>query len=357
MNDNQMMDVYVDFLISSFGQATGTGLSRLLDGMISHDQVQRFLARPIRDGRDLWRVVKPYVREIECDDGVLIVDDSISEKPHTDENEIICWHYDHTSGQVIKGINFITVLYHAGEVSLPVGFHLVAKTESYYDAKSGKEKRRSTVKKNEVYREMLRQALLNHILFQYVLSDSWYASAKNMVFIKHEMERDFVMPLKSNQRVALSVADKKQGRTQRIDTLQSEPKTVTTVYLKGVDFPLHQITQIFTNEDGSTGVQYLVTSDLELDYDQIVTIYQKRWKVEPYHKSLKQNASLAKSPTRTVTTQSNHFFAALCAYVKLETLKMKCHLNHAALKARLYLCANRAAFDEWQRLQAAPLTA
>jgi hypothetical protein len=29
---------------------------------------------------------------------VLILDDSIAEKPYTDENDIICWHYDHTQG-------------------------------------------------------------------------------------------------------------------------------------------------------------------------------------------------------------------------------------------------------------------
>jgi hypothetical protein len=50
--------------------------------------------------------------------------------------------------------------------------------------------------------------------------------------------------------------------------------------------------------------------------------------VEEYHKSLKQNASLEKSPTHTVCTQSNHLFASLCGYIKLELLKLSNHLNH-----------------------------
>jgi hypothetical protein len=37
----------------------------------------------------LWRLVKPYVRQIEQGDGVLMLDDSIAEKRYTDENEII----------------------------------------------------------------------------------------------------------------------------------------------------------------------------------------------------------------------------------------------------------------------------
>ena len=104
MNDKELLDIYTDYLISSFGLTTGTGLSRLLDGAISHDRVQRFLASPVKNGADLWKVVKPYIRQIQKDAGVLIVDDSISEKPYTDENEIICWHWDHSKGMSVKGI-------------------------------------------------------------------------------------------------------------------------------------------------------------------------------------------------------------------------------------------------------------
>ena len=211
MDDKELLDIYTDYLISSLGLTTGTGLSQLLDGAISHDRIQRFLASPTQSGADFWQVVKPYVRQIQDAAGVLIVDDSISEKPHTDENDIICWHYDHTTGQTIKGINFITALYHVPGVSLPVAYHLVAKTEVYTDKKSGKQKRRSPVTKNEVYQTLLRQAVHNQIPFRYVLNDVWYASADNMMFIKHELQHDFVMPLKSNRKVALRPRQRKEG--------------------------------------------------------------------------------------------------------------------------------------------------
>jgi hypothetical protein len=357
MNDNELLDIYTDYLISSFGLTTGTGLSHLLNGAISHDRIQRFLAEPVHSGKDLWKIVKPYVRQVQADDGVIIVDDSISEKPHTDENDIICWHYDHTKGHSIKGINFITALYHVGDVSLPVNYHLVVKTEVYTDNKTGKEKRRSPVTKNEVYRQLLRQVKQNQILFRYVLNDVWFASADNMKFVKHELEREFLMPLKTNRKVALSLEDKKQGRYGRVDALALEPDTVVTIYLEGVDFPLHLVKQVFTNADASIGILYLVTSDLDLTYDGITTIYGKRWNVEPYHKSLKQNASLSKSPTKTVTTQTNHVFASLCAFIKLEMLKVSTKTNHFALKAKLYLNALRSAFQTLDTLQPIRLAA
>lgn len=357
MNENELLDIYTDYLISSFGLTTATGLAQLLNGAISHDRIQRFLAADPKTGKDLWLVVKAYVRQIQSDDGVIIVDDSISEKPHTDENAIVAWHYDHTSGQSIKGINFVTALYHAKGVSLPVNYHLIAKTENYLDQKTGKEKRRSPLTKNEVYRQLLQQVLRNQIPFRYVVNDVWFASAENMNFIVHDLKRHFVMPLKSNRKLALSRQDKQNGSYLRVDELSIETDTELTIYLEGVDFPLKLVKQVFTNGDGSIGILYLVSSDLDLSYTGLTTIYQKRWNVEPYHKSLKQNASLSKSPTRTVTTQSNHFFAALCSYIKLEILKVKTKSNHFALKSKLYMQALRTAFDALHALQPIRLAA
>jgi len=97
-------------------------------------------------------------------------------------------------------------------------------------------------------------------------------------------------------------------------------------------------------------VLYLVSSDLTLDYERMTTIYQGRWKVEEYHKSLKSNASLAKSPTKTTRTQSNHFFCCIYAFVKLERIKIATKMNHFALRSRIYLKAIQASYQELQKL-------
>lgn len=354
---DKLLDLYSDYLISSLGLTTATGLATLLQGGISHDQVTRFLASKPRTSADLWKIAKPFVRGIQGDQGVMIVDDSISEKPYTDENDIVCWHYDHSHQRTVKGINFLTSLYHSQGVSLPVGFALVAKTEHYIDKKDSKERRRSPVSKNEHYRTLLEQAVKNQIPFRYVLNDIWYSSAENMMFIKHTLGKDFVMPIKSNRKVALSLADKQQGRYVQVEMLTLEANATTTIYLEGVDFPMLLVKQVFVNEDGSTGILYLVTSDTTLSYDDLTTIYQRRWNVEPYHKSLKQNASLEKSPTQTVVTQTNHFFAALCAFIKLEMLKGTTKLNHFALKTKLYVNALQEAFSTLREFEPVQLAA
>ncbi len=351
MKNKELLDIYSDYLMSAFGQTTGTGLAGLLGNSVSHDRIQRLLAQERLGSAELWQVVKPYVRQIEQVNGVIIIDDSIAEKPYTDENDIICWHFDHSQNRSMKGINFMTCLYHAGGYSLPVGFTIVAKTEFYLDKKDGKQKRRSPIGKNEHYRDLLRHAKQNQIPFKYVLSDVWYSAADNMTFIKHDLDKDFIMPLKANRKVALSEQAKRAGAWVRLDQVTLDANTPLEIYLESVDFPLLLVKQVFANEDGSTGIQYLVSSDTTLTFDQITTIYRQRWNVEPYHKSLKQNASLEKSPTQTVTSQANHLFAALCAFIKLEWLRKTTKLNHFALKSKLYVAALHSAYAILRQFQ------
>jgi len=159
----------------------------------------------------------------------------------------------------------------------------VAKTEHHTDPKDGKEKQCSPKTKNEYYREMTQQAVHNQIQFKYVLNDVWFSAAENTNFVKTTLKKDFVMPPKANRKVTMSLSAKQNGQYQRVETLE----------------------------------------------------------LEPYHKLLKQNASLEKSPTQKVTTQSNHFFAALCGYIKLELLKVATKINHFALKSKLYFQATQ----------------
>src|SRR5207253_10849922 len=165
----KLLDLYTDYLISSFGQVTATGLARLLNGEVSHDQITRFLSSEPKRSADLWRIAKPLVRSIESNDGVIVIDDTIEEKQFTDENELICWHWDHSKGRNIKGINFLSALYVTEQGALPVAFDLVTKMEAYVDEKTGTLRRKSSMSKNERYRSLLRVCVHNQIKFRYVI--------------------------------------------------------------------------------------------------------------------------------------------------------------------------------------------
>ena len=277
------LDLYTDYLISTFGSATATGLSAMVDGDVSHDSVTRFLSEREYTSKDLWLQVKSTVREIEKDDGVLIFDDTIQEKAWTDENEVMCWHFDHCSGRTVRGINLLNALYHSGEVSIPVAFEVIRKPLQFCDVKTRQIKRASLVTKNELMREMIGTCVNNTLKFRYVLMDSWFGSVENFDFIVKK-KKHFIAALKDNRLVALSEEDKRQGRFVRIDALALADKQAVRGWLKGYANAVLLVRQVFTNEDGCTGLLNLVCSDLTCDGDEITTLYKKRWKVEVFHK-------------------------------------------------------------------------
>lgn len=346
------LDLYTDYLLSTFGAATATGLSAMVEGDVSHDRITRFLSAQDYTSKDLWQQVKSTVRMLERDDGVLIFDDTIQEKAWTDESELMCWHFDHCSGRNVRGINLLNALYHCNGTSIPVAFELVKKTTQYSDLTTRQVKRKSEVTKNEMMRQMIGTCIRNTLKFHFVLMDSWFSSEENFSFIT-DKGKHFIAALKDNRLVALSEEDRKKKRFIRVDELNFSEQTTVQGWLKGYAKAVLLVRQIFTNKDGSTGILHLVCSDVTCDHDAITTTYKKRWNVEVFHKSLKSNANLAKSPTRTTRTQSNHVFMSVCAAFKLECLSIKNKLNPFALCRKLLINASRAAYAELQQFSAA----
>ena len=351
--NKELTELYSDYLLSSFGATAATGLSDMLEGEVSHDRITRFLSREVYDSRTLWQQVKPMVRKIEQPDGALIFDDTIEEKPHTDENEIVSWHFDHSKNRTVKGINILNCVYHAQGVTLPVAHEIIRKPMVFEDENTGRLKRRSEVSKNELMRRMLRVCQQNRLEYRYVLADSWFSSKENLSFIHKGLGKEFIIALKSNRTAALSHEAKLQGGFHRIDTLDLPEGLPVRGWLRGLDFPVLLLRQVFKNRDGSAGTLYLAGSDLAGEGETIKAIYQKRWKVETFHKTLKGNAALAESPAKTVRTQSNHCFMAIYSACRLEWISVAHQMNHFALRTRIYLKAIRHAFDELQLLKAA----
>jgi hypothetical protein len=350
--NKHLLDIYTDYLISSFSHTTATGLSNALGGTISHDKITRFLSKEDYDSKQLWKLVKPTIRKIESGDGIFIVDDTIEEKQYTDENELITWHFDHTFGRSVKGVNILSLLYGNSGVTLPVAFQPIQKTETYIDKKTGRERRKSVKTKNEYFRDMAKIAILeNKIKCRWILADVWYSSNDNMEFIKFDLKKDFVMPIKTNRLVCRTKEEKREGKFQQVETLNIAENTSEQIYIKELPFPVLLVKQVFKNEDGSSGILYLICSDTTVEAKTIMDVYQKRWPIEEYHKSIKSNTGLAKSPTKTIRTQQNHFFASIYAYYKLEVLKIKTKMNHFAIKSKLYIQALRASMKELEQLQ------
>ena len=226
------LELYTDYLLSTSGATTATGLSAMVDGEVSHDRISRFLAQRDYTSKDLWLQVKSTVRQLEDAEGVLIFDDTIQEKAWTDESELMCWHHDHCQGRSVRGINLLNALYHCKGRSILVAFELVVKPHQYCDLETRKIKRRSEKTKNELMREMIGACIHNALKFRFVLMDSWFASQDSFEYITGK-GKHFIAALKNNRLVALSEDDKRNKRFVAVDALKFPEHGVVQGWLNG----------------------------------------------------------------------------------------------------------------------------
>lgn len=345
---HHLVDLYTDYLLSSSSQVSCTVLSDVLNNKIKHDSFTRMLDCGLIDSRYLWQIGKPICKKIKSDDAVLILDDSVEAKPHSQTSSLINYHFDHTVGKSVKGVNFLPALYYNQEISIPVGVKFVIKDKVY--KQEGKTKFKSSISKNEHFRKLIKEAIRNELRFRYVLNDSWFCNADNMKFIAYETQGYFVMAMKENRKVALSWADKQAGKYKDIKEAVIEG-CVQRVYIEQLDFPILITKQVFKNGDGSVGTLYLCSNDLNLTYEAITTIYKKRWKVEEYHKSIKSNCSFSKSPASSRVAQQSHFIACLLAFIKLEQMKIETNTNHFALKRLITISATKNSMQRLKELK------
>jgi hypothetical protein len=343
--DKKLLDLYTDYLIVSTSQTTAVGLSNLLDKEISHDKITRFLSKEDFNGKYLWKEVKNKVRQVEKEDGVLVFDDTIEAKTYTDENDLICWHWDHSINSAIKGVNQLSLIYYVEDMTIPVGVEFIKKTELRKDEKTGKISRYSKKDKNEYLREMLDISEKNKIKYKYVLMDSWYFNSGNINHIKVKKQKDFIVAYKTTTHVFLSKEDIKTGNN--LDVSKLIDKESISVYIKNSELELKMSKHVLKEQDGKEAVLYLITSDLTLDAEGTLIVYKKRWKIEEFFKVMKSICSYSKSPTGTVKTQINHFFCSICSVFKLEVLrkKSKDKINHFFLKNKIYMSGLKKAFE------------
>ena len=354
MKSAELLDLYTDYLIVQNSQATATGCSDLLQNKVKHDSFTRVLSSKQYDSKYLWQANKKTVRALENNDGVLILDNSIIHKTYGTLNEVINYHYDHGEGRVIKGMNLLTALVRYNDATIPVGFEMLIKdqicikTNKHRQEKMGRKSRHSL---NEHARDLVKQAIFNEVKFAYILGDSWFSSKENILFFsKHK--RKFILGIPPNRLVALSCKDAKAGNYDNLNNLGLKDGEARKVYLKDIPFPVVVTHKVFKNDDNVQGELHLVTNELTLSGDHIYDLYQRRWSIETYHRSLKQNASVGKSPTKVKRSQTNHVCLALLAYSKIEQLKVSTSKNHYAIKRQLLIAANQASYLELQKLRA-----
>jgi len=101
----KLQEIYVNFILSSFGKIEMTKLAKLTGS--SHDIfTKKLLLNNNLYDKQLWKSIKPLLRDYENEDsGCIVIDDMLMHKLWTKVNDIVCWYYDHVFQKMAKSRN------------------------------------------------------------------------------------------------------------------------------------------------------------------------------------------------------------------------------------------------------------
>jgi Transposase DDE domain len=296
---------YCQYLLSSPINYTVTNLADHLDG-ISHDRINRYLRGEKLTPRLLWDNLKALVQTSA--DAYLLFDDIVLDKQYSSAIELTRRQYSGNEHRVIRGIGLISCVY----VNAQTGQFWVIDYRLYDPEGDGHSKL-------EHVAEMLSGvAYSKQLPFSTVLMDSWDAAQKLLAQID-ALGKIYYCPLKRNRRVDDS------GGTQpyqRIDELVWSSEELTEGKLIRVrGFPRDKKVKLFRVTVSTNRTDFVVTNDLSQDsMDATQEVCGIRWKIEEFHRELKQLTGVEACQCRKARIQRNHIACALLVWSRLKTM-------------------------------------
>ena len=294
---------YVEYLICTVGNFTGTNLAEHLD-QVSHDTITDYLQKERLTARSLWELVDGLI--LDSPSAFLIVDDSVQDKRYSRFIELVKLQYSGGEHGLVRGIGIVNLVHSAGarQDFYPIDYRIYAPDQ---DGKT----------KNDHFAEMVRNAISDKgIQAKRILFDTWYASADNLKLVDR-LGLTFFTTLKSNRMVSLS----KEAGYIHLDQIEWTPEQLENglmVKLKEVPFKVRLFKVVATNGD----IDWVITNspDETLTTQAAQDVSDVRWQVEELHRGLKQLTGTEKYQCRKGRSQRNHI---ACCYHAWLSLKVK----------------------------------
>lgn len=282
---------YLQFLIASPRQFTCTEAARVQPPQPlppTHDAFHRLLLRLEPDAPTLWQEARA---QVQLRQGVLVIDDTTLDKPYARHMNLVRRHWSGKHHAVVHGINLVTLLWTDGDRPIPCDYRVFT-----HDGQT----------KQDHFRALVTAARERGFQPHCVAFDGWYASLDNLKLLRSFGWR-WLTRLKSNRLVNVE----RQG-AQALGTAAISAQG-TIVYLQG--YGLVKVFRIVT-PDGDTA--HWATNDLTLDDGQRLAFAEWSWKIEEYHRGIKQFCGAERCQACSATIQRNHLTLVLRAFLRLE---------------------------------------
>jgi len=239
---------------------------------------------------------------------VLIIDDSMFERNRSKKVELLAKVYDHAKHCYKFGFRLLTLGWSDGSTFLPINSILLStenKKNRINEATAvdkrtiGYKRRELSMKKGtHAMLELLGQARNSGIPAKYVLFDSWFSSPYSLHAVKG-IGYDVIGMVKktpkmffrySGENMSLaSVYNKSKKRRGRSRYLLS---VMVDVVKDGETIPAKVV--YVRNKNKRKEYLCLISTDINLDENEIIRIYGKRWDIEVFFKVCKSYLNLGK---------------------------------------------------------------
>lgn len=309
---------YVEYLISTFGNYTGSHLAEHLED-VSHDVVTDYLRKERLTSRSLWQLVWHLIKD--GPEAFLIVDDSVQDKRYSQFIELVKRQYSGAEHEVVRGIGVVNLVHSSGTDGdfWPLDFRIYAPE---VDGKT----------KNEHFREMLVRAVADKgVQAKSIVFDCWYAGADNLKLIQR-LNLVFFTTLKENRLVSLS---KEQGyiHLEQIEWTAESLDNGLLVKLKEVPFKVRLFKLVAPDGD----IDWVVTNcpDEALTAQAVQEANDVRWQAEELHRGLKQLTGSEKCQCRKARSQRNHLACCYHAWLSLKVKAVQLHKTLYQVKTDL----------------------
>ncbi|WP_416666870.1 IS701 family transposase [Egbenema bharatensis] len=311
---------YCQYLLSSQTNFTLTHLAEHLQ-TFSHDTINRYLSGEKLTPRLLWEQVKPLL--VSDPDGYLLFDDTVLDKRFSQSIELVRRQYSGNEHRVIRGIGLISCVY----VESKSGQFWVIDYRLYNPEGDGNSKLDHVA-------DMVQGAVYaKQLPFSTVLMDSWYAAKKLMALIE-ELGKMYYCPLKTNRLVDDSGGSEPYKRIDQLHWSTTEANRGKTIKIRG--FPKDKKVKLFRVIVSTDKTEYVATNDLSQDStDDTQQVCAVRWKIEQFHREVKQTTGIEACQCRKQRIQRNHIACALLVWTRLRQLADAMGTTLYQLKTRL----------------------
>jgi hypothetical protein len=299
---------YCQYLLSSQINYTLTHLADHVE-TISHDLINRYLRREKLTPQLLWENVAPLIEAHV--DGYLIFDDTVLSKKYGEDIELTRRQYSGNEHKVIRGIGLVNCVY----VNPETNCFWVIDYRIYDPDGDGKTKIDHLL-------EMLQGvAISKGLAFRTVLMDTWYASQKVMQAID-KLGKIYYCPLKKNRLVDDSEGKEDYKSVESLSWTPNEVKSGKIIKIK--TFPKFKKVKLFRVIVSTNKTEYVASNDRnQSTTSDVQKVCAIRWKVEEFHRELKQLTGIESCQCRKARIQRNHVACALLVWVRLKSLAYK----------------------------------